>query len=62
MSRVYHVLPAADRDLDDQAAYLLAEASLDTALRFFVTRLRFRSICHSTSPVSRVRLVGTGRN
>ena len=35
MSRVYHVLPAADRDLDDQAAYLLAEASLDTALRFY---------------------------
>jgi hypothetical protein len=25
MSRVYHVLPAADRDLHDQAAYLLAE-------------------------------------
>ena len=35
MSRDYHVLPAADRDLDDQAAYLLAEASLDTALRFY---------------------------
>ena len=26
--------PAADRDLDDQAAYLATEASLDTALRF----------------------------
>jgi plasmid stabilization system protein ParE len=35
MSRVYHVLPASDRDLDEQATYLLAEASLDTALRFY---------------------------
>jgi putative addiction module CopG family antidote len=29
------VLPAADRDLDDQAAHLAAEASLETALRFY---------------------------
>jgi toxin ParE1/3/4 len=35
MTRLYHVLPAADRDLDDQAAYLAAEASLETALRFY---------------------------
>jgi toxin ParE1/3/4 len=35
MTRPYHVLPAADRDLDDQAAYLAAEASLQTALRFY---------------------------
>jgi hypothetical protein len=35
----YHVLPAADRDLDDQAAYLAAEASLGASRRqplFFV--------------------------
>ncbi len=31
----YRVLPAADRDLDDQAAYLATEGSLGTALRFF---------------------------
>ena len=35
MTGHYHVLPAADRDLDDQAAYLATEASLDTALRFY---------------------------
>jgi len=35
MNRPYRVLPAADRDLDDQAAYLAAEASLKTALRFY---------------------------
>jgi toxin ParE1/3/4 len=35
MTGHYHVLPAADRDLDDQAAYLAAEASLETALRFY---------------------------
>jgi len=35
MTGRYHVLPAADRDLDDQAAYLAAEASLETALRFY---------------------------
>jgi toxin ParE1/3/4 len=35
MTRHYHVLPAADRDLDDQAGYLAAEASLETALRFY---------------------------
>lgn len=31
----YHGLPAADRDLDDQAGYLAQEASLETALRFY---------------------------
>jgi toxin ParE1/3/4 len=35
MSGRYRVLPAADRDLDDQAAHLAAEASLETALRFY---------------------------
>ncbi len=35
MTRRYQVLPAADRDLDDQAAYLAIEASLETALRFY---------------------------
>jgi toxin ParE1/3/4 len=35
MTGRYHVRPAADRDMDDQAAYLMAEASLDTALRFY---------------------------
>jgi toxin ParE1/3/4 len=35
MTRLYHVLPAADRDLDEQAAYLADEASLETALRFY---------------------------
>jgi len=35
MTAHYRVLPAADRDLDDQAAYLATQASLDTALRFY---------------------------
>ena len=35
MTRLYHILPVADRDLDDQAAFLAAEASLETALRFY---------------------------
>ena len=35
MTRLYQVLPAADRDLDDQAAYLAMQASLDIALRFY---------------------------
>jgi toxin ParE1/3/4 len=35
MTSRYHVLPAADRDLDDQAGYLAQEASLETALRFY---------------------------
>ncbi len=29
------VLPAADRDVDDQAAYLAEAAGLETALRFY---------------------------
>jgi toxin ParE1/3/4 len=35
MTSHYHVLPSADRDLDDQADYLAREASLETALRFY---------------------------
>ncbi len=35
MTARYRVLPAADRDLDHQAAYLATQASLDTALRFY---------------------------
>jgi toxin ParE1/3/4 len=35
MTGRYHVLPAADRDLDDQAAYLATEASLEVSLRFY---------------------------
>ena len=31
----YRILPAADRDLDDQAGYLAAQASLELALRFY---------------------------
>ena len=35
MTARYRVLPAADRDLDDQAVYLASQASLETALRFY---------------------------
>jgi toxin ParE1/3/4 len=35
MTAQYRVLPSADRDLDEQAAYLASEASLDAALRFY---------------------------
>jgi toxin ParE1/3/4 len=35
MSATYRILPAADRDLDDQAAYLASQAGLETALRFY---------------------------
>ncbi len=35
MTSSYRVLPAADTDLDDQAAYLAREASLEIALRFY---------------------------
>jgi toxin ParE1/3/4 len=35
MTSSYRVLPAADTDLDDQAAYLAREASLEVALRFY---------------------------
>jgi len=35
MTAHYRVRPAADTDLDDQAAYLAREASLDIALRFY---------------------------
>ncbi len=30
-----HILPSADRDLDEQADYLAREASLETALRYY---------------------------
>ena len=35
MTAQYELLPAAERDLDDQAAYLAQEAGIDTALRFY---------------------------
>ena len=35
MTVPYHVRPAAERDLDDLAAYLAQEAGLETALRFY---------------------------
>ncbi len=35
MTAPYRVLPSADRDLDGQAGYLMQEASLETALRFY---------------------------
>ena len=35
MTPRFHVLPAADRDIDGQAEYLMREASLETALRFY---------------------------
>lgn len=34
MSPEYRILPAADRDLDEQAEYLGRQAGLETALRF----------------------------
>ncbi|MDG3008108.1 type II toxin-antitoxin system RelE/ParE family toxin [Paludisphaera mucosa] len=34
MTRSHRVAPAADRDIDDQAAYLMEEADIDLALRF----------------------------
>ena len=38
MTAHYRVRPAADSDLDDQAAYLAREASLDEALRLLLER------------------------
>jgi toxin ParE1/3/4 len=35
MTPRYHVSPAAETDVDEQAAYLAQEASLETALRFY---------------------------
>jgi toxin ParE1/3/4 len=35
MTGHYRVLPAADRDLDEQADYLAMQASLETAPRFY---------------------------
>jgi toxin ParE1/3/4 len=35
MTPPYRVLPAADGDLDEQAAYLAEHASLEVALRFY---------------------------
>ncbi len=35
MTPSYRVLPSADSDLDGQAGYLMQEAGLETALRFY---------------------------
>lgn len=35
MTSRFHILPAADRDLDHQADYLAREAGIETALRFY---------------------------
>jgi toxin ParE1/3/4 len=35
MTPQYQILPSADRDLDGQAGYLMQEAGLETALRFY---------------------------
>lgn len=35
MTAAYRVLPAAGRDLDDQADYLARHAGLETALRYY---------------------------
>lgn len=52
MTSQHHVLPAADRDLDDQADYLAREASLETALRFYdAAEATFRDLA---------RMPGTG--
>jgi hypothetical protein len=53
MTRRYHVLPAADRDLHDQAAYLVAEASLEIALRFYdAANITFDKIDHPVAQFS----------
>lgn len=45
MTARYRVSPAADRDLDDQAAYLAGEASMEIALRFYdAAALTFETI------------------
>jgi plasmid stabilization system protein ParE len=35
MTASYRILPAADRDLDEQAGYLAQNASFETAMRFY---------------------------
>jgi toxin ParE1/3/4 len=35
MTLPYGVLPSADRDLDEQAGYLMQAANLETSLRFY---------------------------
>ena len=45
----YRVLPAADADLDDQAAYLAREASIETAFRFYDAAARPRTNIRVTS-------------
>lgn len=35
MKSQYTILPAADRDLDDQAAYLADESGVELAMRFY---------------------------
>jgi toxin ParE1/3/4 len=48
MTPGYHVLPAADADLEHQAEYLAREASLDTALRFYdAARMTFEKIAQN---------------
>jgi len=48
MTLPYRVLPAADADLDDQAAYLARNASLETALWFYdAARTTFERIARS---------------
>lgn len=48
MTLPYRVLPAADADLDDQAAYLARNASLETALRFYAAaQATFEQIARS---------------
>lgn len=48
MTPLFRVLPAAEADLDDQAAYLARNASLETALRFYDSaRTTFEQIARS---------------
>jgi toxin ParE1/3/4 len=56
MTGRYRILPAADRDLDDQAAYLAEQASLETALRFYdATRSAFSNIARMPGRVEQQR-------
>jgi toxin ParE1/3/4 len=64
MTRHYYVLPAADQDLDDQAAYLATEASVEMGLRFYdATSITFGNIASMPSigkpwPSANERLAG----
>lgn len=55
MTPRYHVLPAADRDLDDQAAYLAQQAGLETALRFY------DAACAAFAKIARMPGIGQRR-